>query len=232
VSDGEKDRSLAGLWNRALGFLPGFLRPDPTGWDAGGGGAVHPTKTLRAFVAAMAHSPAPVIVDLGPPVGANVGFLGSRLGCKLYPVDLYPALDQPFARGDGDELPPAIEAKLQQEPGSVDGVLAWDVFDYAGRREAAAIAARVTSLLRPGGLMLALFTTEPRYVTSSRRYVIVDADHLRHRPAPGARWPRKIWPLHDLEAMLAPLEVQQSHLLVHHQREMLLRRPLAPGREG
>lgn len=232
MSDGEKDRSLAGLWNRAVGSLSALARADAGGWDAAGGGAVYPSKTLRAFIHAMADSPTPVIVDLGPAIGANVGFLGSCLGCKLYPEDLYADLDQPFARGDGDDLAPVLKAKLQQEPGSVDGVLAWDVFDYAGRREAAAIAARVTSLLRPGGLMLALFTTEPRHVTASRRYVIADADHLRHRPAPGARWPRKVWPLHDIEVLLAPLEVQQSHLLLHHQREMLLRRPLPPGKEG
>jgi hypothetical protein len=32
--------------------------------------------------------------------------------------------------------------------------------------------------------------------------------------------------------LLAPLAVRQSHRLAHHQREMLLRRPLAPGKEG
>ena len=79
---------------------------------------------------------------------------------------------------------------------------------------------------------MALFTTEPRHEAVSRRYVIADADHLRHRPAPGARWPRKVWPLRDIEVLLAPLEVRQSHLLAHHQREMLLRRPPAPAKEG
>jgi hypothetical protein len=180
----------------------------------------------------MAESMAPVIVDLGPTIGTNVSFLGSRLACRLYPEDLYADLDQPFARIDGDGLGAMLGRKLQQEPGSVDGILAWDVFDYAGRREAAALAARLTSLLRPGGLMMALFTTQPRDETASRRYVIADADHLVHRPAPGARWPRRVWPLHDIEALLAPLEVHQSHLLLHQQREMLLRRPLGPRKEG
>jgi hypothetical protein len=137
---------------------------------------------------------------------------------------------QPGADGDGLEA--MLAARLQQAPGSVDGILAWDVFDYAGRREAAALAERLTSLLRPGGLMMALFTTEPRQETASQRYEIVDDDSLRHRPAPGARWPREVWPLRDIEVLLAPLEVHQSYLLLHHQREMLLRRPLAPGKEG
>jgi hypothetical protein len=233
VSDGEKDRSLAGLWNRARRVLAGSMRPEPGNWDdEAGGGAVHPSKTLRAFLHAMADSEAPVIVDLGPAIGSNVTFLGSRLACKLYPEDLYTELDQPFARTDGDGLGELLGAKLRQEPGSVDGILAWDVFDYAGRREASALAGRMATLLRPGGLMMALFTTEPRHETASRRYVIVDDGHLRHRLAPGARWPRKVWPLRDIEVLLAPLEVLQSHLLLHQQREMLLRRPLAPGKEG
>jgi hypothetical protein len=232
VSDGENSRSLAGLWNRARRFLPGSVRPQPGGWEADGAGAVYPSRTLRPFIQAMAASPAPVIVDLGPVIGSNVSFLGSHLACKLYPEDLYPDLDQPFSRGDEDGLGAMLAVKLGQEPCSVDGILAWDLFDYVGRAEAAALAQRLGSLLRPGGLMMALFTTEPRHEAASRRYVIVDQDHLRHRPAPGARWPRKVWPLRDIEVLLAPLEVRQSHLLAHHQREMLLRRPLARGKEG
>jgi hypothetical protein len=141
-------------------------------------------------------------------------------------------VDQPFARRDGAGLERALAARLVLAPGSVSGVLAWDVFDYLDRAEAAMVSGRLVSLLRPGGLLMALFTTEVRHEAASRRYVIADADHLRHRPAPGARWARKVWPLRDIEVLLAPLEVVQSHLLAHHQREMLLRRPAAPGKEG
>jgi hypothetical protein len=231
VSDGENKGSLAGLWNRARRLLPGGTRPDAGGRDAAGG-AVHASKTLRVFLQAMAESPAPAVVDLGPVIGSNVDFLGDQLGCKLYLEDLYADLDHPFARADGGGLEAMLSVKLRQARGSVDGILAWDVFDYLSRGEAEAVAARLTSMLRPGGLMLALFTTEPRHEAAPRRYVIVDADHLRHRPAPGARWARTVWPLRGIEVLLSPLEVQQSHLLAHHQREMLLRRPPAPGKEG
>jgi hypothetical protein len=232
VSDGENTRSLAGLLNRARRFLPGGAPEAPRAWDDARHGAVRPSRTLRAFLEAMAGADAPVVVDLGPVIGSNVTFLGDRLGCRLHPVDLYADVDQPFARQDGDGLERALAGKLGLAPGSVHGVLAWDVFDYLGRAEAAVLSSRLVSLLGPGGLLMALFTTEPRHEAASRRYVIADADHLRHRPAPGARWARKVWPLRDIEVLLAPLEVLQSHLLAHHQREMLLRRPLAPGKEG
>lgn len=231
MSDGENTSSLAGLWNRARRWLPGVAHPGLGGWEPAAGDVVRLSRTLRPFLQALAETPSPVVVDLGPVIGSNVGFLGAQLACKLYPEDLYADVDQPFARGDGDDLASVLAAKLRQEPGGVDGILAWDVFDYLGRGEASALSRRLTALLRPGGLMMALFTTEPRDEPASRRYVIVDADHLRHRPAPGARWARRVWPLRDIEVLLAPLEVRQSHLLAHHQREMLLRQPLAPGKE-
>ncbi|MFO7693453.1 MAG: class I SAM-dependent methyltransferase [Vicinamibacterales bacterium] len=232
MSDGEDTRSLAGLWNRARRFLPGGVGQAPDGWEPADGGAIRPSRTLRPFLEELSATPSPVVVDLGPVIGSNVSFLGSQLACKLYPEDLYADVDQPFPRGDEDGLAPVLAAKLRQAPGEVDGILAWDVFDYLGRGEAAALGKRLASLLRPGGLLMALFTTEPRHEAASRRYVIVDADHLRHRPAPGARWARKVWPLRDIEVLLSPLEVRQSHLLAHRQREMLLRRPTAPGKEG
>ena len=231
MSDGENTRSLSGLWNRARRFLPGEARLDAGAWEHAGEGAVRPSRTLRAFLEAMSGVSVPVIVDLGPVIGSNVSFLGTRLGCKLHPVDLYADVDQPFARRDGDGLPSTVAGKLALAPASVHGVLAWDVFDYLDRAEAAVLSGHLATLLRPGGLLMALFTTEPRHETASRRYVIADADHLRHRPAPGARWARKVWPLRDIEVLLAPLEVRQSHLLAHHQREMLLRQPAAPGKE-
>ena len=229
MSDGENNGSLAGLWNRARRFLSGVAQPGPEG--PVGGEVVRLSRTLRPFLQALEEVPSPVVVDLGPVIGSNVGFLGARLACKLFPEDLYADVDQPFPRGDGDGLASVLAAKLRQEPGCVDGILAWDIFDYLGPGEAAALSRRLTALLRPGGLMMALVTTEPRHEAASRRYVMVDADHLRHRPAPGARWARTVRPLRDIEVMLAPLEVRQSHLLAHHQREMLLRRPPAPGKE-
>ena len=229
MSDGENSGSLAGLWNLARRFLPAGARPGQRGRA---GGSIHPSRTLRPFVHALAGRPSPVVLDLGPAVGANVSFLGARLACKIYPEDLYFDLDQPFDRHGSETLAAVFETKLRQDPGSVDGILAWDVFDHLNREEAGVLAGKLTALLRPGGLLMALFTTEPRDDTASRRYVIVDEDHLMHRPAPGARWPRRVWPLGDIERLLAPLEVVESHLLAHHQREMLLRKPPARGKEG
>jgi len=227
MSDGEDNRSLAGWRNRISRFLGGRVFAGPAGESGAAEGVVRASRTLRPFVEAMRARPSPVIVDFGPAIGSNVGFLGERLACKLYPEDLYADLDQPFARGAGDAMASVLARKLRQDAGSVDGVLAWDVFDYARREEARALSERLSTVLRPGGLVMALFTTQARDEPASRRYVIVDMEHLRYRPAPGARWERRVWPMRDIEVLLSPLEVVESHLLAHHQREMLLRQPLA-----
>ena len=98
MSDGENNGSLAGLWHRASRFLPGSVRPEPGGWEADGGGAVCPSRSRRPLIQAMAASPAPVIVELGPVIRSGVSYLGSHLACRLYTEALCPALDQPFAR--------------------------------------------------------------------------------------------------------------------------------------
>lgn len=227
MSGGENNRSLTGWWNRSRRFLARGVRSGLITRHSADDGAVRTCRTLRPFLEVMGARPSPIIVDLGPVIGANVSFLGERLACKLFPEDLYHDLDRPFPREESETVSSVLAAKLLQEAGSVDGVLAWDVFDYLRPDEAALLATRLTTLLRPGGFVMALFTTQRRDEAASRRYVIVDAEHVRHRPAPGARWSRRVWPLRDIEVLLAPLEVVESHLLAHHQRELLLRQPPA-----
>ena len=121
----------------------------------------------------------------------------------------------------------AIVARVALEPGSVDGILAWDAFDCLLSSEAKTLARRLVAALKPGGLVLSLFTTVPLTDAECRTYVIVDDDHLRCRRVPAVRKATRIWLAGDVEALLAPLEVVHSHLLALHYRETLLRQPAA-----
>ncbi len=58
------------------------------GFGSAGSDGVFLTRALSKFVAALEAVDAPVVVDLGPAVGANVTFLGDRLGCKLHVADV------------------------------------------------------------------------------------------------------------------------------------------------
>jgi hypothetical protein len=231
VSDGEGDRSLAGWWARVRRTLPGGVQPHDLGGYTSAEGHEHPSKVFRHFLDAMRGITAPVIVDLGPVIGSNVNFLGELLSCKVHVEDFYSDIDRLTRAGQEDGLAAFLSARLSYEPGSVDGVLAWDLFDYLDGGEAKILARQLATVLKPGGTMMAIFATVLVDDPSFRKFVIVDADHLRHHRLPSARRARRVWLSRDVERLLAPIEVAESHLLTHHQRETLLRQPFSVRKE-
>jgi len=227
VSDGENNRSLAGWWTRVRETLQGRVQPHLPGVAPVEEDAVHPSRTLRPFLDAIRDIDAPVIVDFGPVIGSNVTFLGEQLSCKLHVEDLYGDIDRLTRAGHEDGLAVFLSTRLPYEPGSVDGVLAWDLFDYLQSAEAEALARRLVTSLKPGGVVMALFSTVLTDELNFRKYVIVDSDHLRHRLVPSTRCARRVWLARDVERLFAPVEVAESYLLQHHQSETLLQRRLA-----
>ena len=88
----------------------------------------------------MAGKPSPAILDLGPVVGSNVSFFGEELGCRLRVEDVIADIEAHAAAGTTDQLPAFFRTRFKSEPGSVDGVLCWDVFDYLEKDAATALA--------------------------------------------------------------------------------------------
>lgn len=232
MSDGENNRSLAGWWTRVRRSLPGSVHPDRSDAGPPGDDGVYASKTLRLFLDGMRVVPAPVIVELAPAIGTNISFLGDQLACKLFPENIYADIDRLARSGQEDRVPALLATRLTQAPGSVDGILAWSLFDYLRIGEAKGLASQLVSMLKPGGLLMARSATVLGEEASFRNYVIADEDHVRYRHVPAARGPQRVWLGGDLEALLAPLEVVASHLLSHHQRETLLRQPTARRKEG
>jgi hypothetical protein len=227
VSDGEDNRSLAGWRSRVRHLWPGRGGRAPFAGRSIDDDRPFASKSLQPFIDAMRAIPAPVIVDLGPVIGSNVSFLGERLACKLHPIDLHAEIDRLVRAGEEARVSEALAARVAQEPKSVDGILAWDIFDYLLNAEAKSLARRLAAALKPGGLLLGLFTTVPLTEAEFRTYAIVDDEHLRCRRVAAARKPTRIWLAGDVEALLAPLEVVHAHLLAHDRRETLLRQPAA-----
>ena len=231
MSDGENDRSLAGWWTRVRRTLLGGVQPHDLGGDPSAEDDVHLSKVVRHFLDAMRGITAPVIVDLGPAIGSNVTFLGELLSCKVHVEDVYADIDRLTQAGQENTLAAFLSTRLSYEPGSVDGVLAWDIFDYLHRGEAEALARQIVTALKPGGVVMALFSTVLIGDRSFRKYVIVDADHLRHRRVPSARSAKRVWLGRDVERLFAPVEVAESYLLAHRQSETLLQQRLPRRKE-
>lgn len=221
MSDGDEGRSGSGLWTRVRHALHGRAA-DVTSAEHS---AIYPSKALRRLLDLLAPSEAPVLVDLGPVIGSNVSFLGERLGCKLHLEDLFTDIDRLVRGGAEEDIRPMLAGALAHDVASVDAVIAWDLFDYLTVEEAAVLAGRMCRVLRPGGLVLAFFATAADTGAYYRKYLIEDGDHLRHRWMPYARPAQRVLLGRDVERLFAPLDVMETYLLTHHQRETLLRRP-------
>jgi hypothetical protein len=194
---------------------------------------VHPTKVLARFVAGLSARSQPVILDLGPVVGSNVSFFGEELGCKIIVEDLSKDIDRHVREGVFDQFPAFLAKRFTQKPGSIDGILCWDVFDYLDKPSAKSLGEQLTHLLRAEGVLLAFFTTsEPKSGVKPEytKHVVVDKTHLQLRPYPAARGKLRALPNRDIQRVFEPLRVVEQFLLMNNRREVLLRKaPETPG---
>ncbi|HEX5473032.1 MAG TPA: class I SAM-dependent methyltransferase [Vicinamibacterales bacterium] len=185
---------------------------------------VVPSRALPKFVAALSQQDAPVLVDFGPVLGANVGFFGEQLGCKLFIEDLSVDVDRHARAETSAALPEALSGRLPQMAGSVDGVLCWDIFDFLERPAAHALAREIVRVLRPGGAVMGFFCTSAVDRAAFTRFEIVDDSSLRHRRHVGLGGPRRVLQNRDIIKMFDGLLVSDSFLLKSNTREILLRK--------
>jgi len=189
-------------------------------------GQQFPTKALGKFVASLTSRESPVLMDLGPVVGSNVTFFGERLGCKIILEDLFSDLER-HTRSADTPFAEFLKGRLKHEPGSVDGILCWNFFDYLEPAAAHVLAAALTKLLRPEGAVLAFFTTVGAADTRFFRYVITGEDSLNQRPYSAGGKRQTALQNRDIIRMFDGLKVSESFLLKTNVREFLFRKPAA-----
>jgi hypothetical protein len=208
------------------GKRPG--QPDPPGNApaARGGDTLVPSKALPKFLSAISHqSESPVLIDLGPVIGANVSFFGEQLGCKLFIEDLFADYDRHSRAGTLDDMATAMDKRFRHEDGSVDGILCWDVFDYLPKAASQALAKQVVRMLRPGGSVMGFFCSTAAPVKAPfTKYEIADEKSLRHRPHAGIGGAKHVLLNRDIIKMFEGLVVSDSFLLKSNTREILLKR--------
>jgi len=188
---------------------------------------VHPTKVLARFIAGLSSRNQPVLLDLGPVVGANVSFFGEQLGCKIIVEDVSKDIDRHVREGTLDQLPAFLAKRFPQESGSIDGILCWDLFDYLDKTSAKPLAEQLTRLLRPDGVLLAFFgTVEPQSGARPEytRHVVVNQTNLQHRPYAAARPKQRPLPNRDIQRLFEPLRIVEQFLLKTNLREVLFRK--------
>ncbi|MYI74063.1 MAG: class I SAM-dependent methyltransferase [Acidobacteria bacterium] len=178
------------------------------------------THVLSDFVAAVRAKPAPIVLDLGPALGRNITFLGEEIACKVFIEDLL-GKRPGGAGGDDDSWQP----RLSQPDESVDGVLCWDVLDHLDDTARWALAAELSRVLCPAGVLLLYQRVDPRALPGRLVYEIAGPDrvclHRTDNAAQGIEQPLKH---RDLEAMFEGLRAVKTVLLKSRTREVLLRK--------
>jgi SAM-dependent methyltransferase len=193
----------------------------------GGSGVVHPTKALDRFLAGLSGRPQPILLDLGPVVGTNVTFFGEEVGCKILVEDLSKDIDRHVGEGRLEALPAFFDARFPQSSDTIDGVLCWDIFDYLDRPSAERLARQLKRVLRPDGVLLALFRTAGERETgrpSYTKHVVVDRMHLQYRPYGGSRAKQAPLLNRDIQRLFEPLRITENFLLKTNLREVLFRK--------
>jgi hypothetical protein len=147
------------------------------------------------------------LLDLGPARQTTITFFIDR-GFKVYTEDML-ATWQYFlmeeeqrtkklpAGADKSGLTPEERAKRFLETtmlypqDTFDAVLLWDILDYLDNDLMTRLAARITSLVRDGGVVFAIFHT--RKPTVFHRYRVLDAQNLELIPASCPFQPQRVF---------------------------------------
>lgn len=226
-------------WGGLLGRLGGRRAADdvatsPAVAASPPNGAPFPTKALRKFLATLTSRPNPVLLDLGPVIGANVSFFGEQLGCKIFVEDLYSDVDRLRQQGRDEEFADFFSRRFPQTTGSIDGILCWDLIDFLPAAAAQVVAAQMTRVLSVDGALLGFFSTAQARETTFTKFVVNDDHTLRHRPYGPARARSRVLQNRDIIKLFEGLRVSDSFLLQTHMREILFRKPayLAGGLTG
>jgi hypothetical protein len=156
------------------------------------------------------------MLDLGPACQSTLGFFIER-GFKVYSEDLLTAWrgflneedeQAKLKTSSGEPMGPAqrsagavadrfLAANLNHAPDTFDAVLLWDLLDYLDREAVQRIAARLTSLVRDGGAMLAVFHT--RTPEEFFRYRVLDPNNLELVPSQSLVPPQHIYQNREIQ---------------------------------
>lgn len=225
MANGEIREVLAG-WLSRLGLSEFGERRGIWRGVARQADAIHTTRAFPKFIEALRSVPSPLLLDLGSAIGANVDFLGTHLNCKVLIEDLFCDIERFALDKPASELPAFLASRFPPADASVDGVLCWDVCDYLDDDASEVVGREVARVLKPGGVALTMFSTERLTASIYTKYVVIDAQHLRHRWYGAARPPSGVRLVGQALKLFPALEPVGSYLLGHQQREVLFRKPM------
>jgi hypothetical protein len=157
------------------------------------------------------------LLDLGSARQATITFFIER-GFKVYTEDLLATwqrfLDEDAQQAKKDptiaERPEMsqegrakrfLESTMAYPDNTFDAVLMWDILDYLDNDLMAKLAARITSLVRDGGVVFAIFHT--RKPILFHRYRVLDGQSLELIPATCPFQPQRVFQNREISNLFA-----------------------------
>ena len=163
------------------------------------------------------------LLDLGPARQATITFFIER-GYKVYTEDLLATwqyfLEEDEQRAkklstgaDRSEMAPVaraarfLDTTLLYPNNTFDGVLLWDILDYVDSDLMTKLAARITSLVRDGGVLFGIFHT--RKPITFHRYRVLDAQHLDLIPASCPFQPQRVFQNREISNLFSRFQTSK-----------------------
>jgi hypothetical protein len=112
-----------------------------------------------------------------------------------------------------------LEANLEYAKGSFDAILLWDVLDYLEPTLAKLVVARLTELLRSGGVVFAMFHS--RKPEGFQRYRVADSNTLQVVSAPTLFPAQKVYQNREIQDMFLRYRTMRSFVGRDQLRETL-----------
>ena len=112
-----------------------------------------------------------------------------------------------------------LETNLQYAPSSFDALLLWDLLDYLETPLAKRLVASLTDLLRPGGVVFAMFHSRKPEVF--QRYRIVDSMTLQLLPAKQIVKAQRVYQNREIQDLFRGYRTTKSFVSRDQLREVL-----------
>ena len=131
--------------------------------------------------------------------------------------------------------PSPLPDRFEHADASFDAILGWDLFNYYDLATARRVAAEISRILKPGGLVFAWFHSRSASAPDGpRRFRVLDETRFQVDPFDGRALPRHLYQNRDIEKMFTDLRIAELYFLKNGVREMMLekRPPGAPAPAG
>ncbi|MFQ5896299.1 MAG: class I SAM-dependent methyltransferase [Nitrospinota bacterium] len=193
------------------------------------------SNALKALVDSLACLERPLVLDLGRVCGDNISFLGA-LGCRVYAHDLLRDYQEaaekappasPEKEGEESEADPwkRVLDGLDYAPGSLHGVLCWDILDMLPQTWARELVRRISRMLAVGGFILSFFGSNRACKEGVRvGFRILDRDRLEPIPDVTSHPGRRFYQNGEIMRIFSEFSILNFYLMRNSYREVLVQK--------